>query len=86
MNKQMQEDDAALTAEIAKHKTALEEKYESLLQELQSYWKEWDALMERNPRAESSERKQIIAKMVDVLNRRNYIRNLVRDVNTALES
>ena len=86
MNKQMQEDDAALTAEIAKHKTALEEKYESLLQELQSYWKEWDALMERNPRAESPERKQISAKMVDVLNRRNYIRNLVRDVNAALES
>jgi molecular chaperone HscB len=85
MNKQMQEDDAALTAEIAKHKTALEEKYESLLQELQSYWKEWDALMERNPRAESPERKQISAKMVDVLNRRNYIRNLVRDVNAALE-
>jgi len=86
MNKQMQEDDAALTAEIAKHKTALEEKYESLLQELQSYWKEWDALMERNPRAESPERKQISAKMVDVLNRRNYIRNLVRDVNAALEN
>src|SRR5438067_7806678 len=83
MNKQMQEDDAALTAEIAKHKTALEEKYESLLQELQSYWKEWDALMERNPRAESPERKQISTKMVDVLNRRNYIRNLVRDVNAA---
>jgi hypothetical protein len=40
--------------------------------------------MERNPRAES-ERKQITAKMVDVLNRRNYVRNLVRDVNTALE-
>ena len=86
MNKQVQEDDASLTAEIARHKVALEEKYESLLQELQSYWTEWDALMERNPRAESAERKQITGKMVDVLNRRNYIRNLVRDVNTALES
>ena len=85
MNKQTEEDDAALTAEIARHKVALEEKYESLLQELQSYWKQWDALMERNPRAESAERKQITGKMVDVLNRRNYIRNLVRDVNTALE-
>ena len=27
----------------------------------------------------------IIRKMVDVLNRRNYIRNLVRDVNAVLE-
>jgi molecular chaperone HscB len=86
MNKQMEEDDAALTAEIARHKIVLEEKYESLLQELQSYWKQWDALMERNPGAESAERKEITGKMVDVLNRRNYIRNLVRDVNTALES
>ena len=83
MNKQMEEDDAALTAEIARHKVALEEKYESLLQELQSYWKQWDALIERHPRAQSAERKEITGKMVDVLNRRNYIRNLVRDVNTA---
>jgi molecular chaperone HscB len=86
LNKQMEEDDAALTAEIARHKIVLEEKYESLLHELQSYWKQWDALMERNPGAESAERKEITGKMVDVLNRRNYIRNLVRDVNTALES
>ena len=86
MNKQMEEDDPALTAEIVKHKVALEAKYEALLQELQSYWKEWDALIDRNPGPESSERKQSTAKMVDVLNRRNYIRNLVRDVNAAIES
>ena len=42
MNKKMGEDDPSLTADIAKHKVALEEKYENLLQELQSYWKEWD--------------------------------------------
>lgn len=86
MNKQMEEDDPALTAEITKHKVALESKYEALLQELQSYWKDWDELIARNPGAESSERKQMIGKMVDVLNRRNYIRNLVRDVNAAIES
>jgi len=33
----------------------------------------------------ASERKQTLDKMVDVLNRRNYIRNLVRDVNEAME-
>jgi len=42
--------------------------------------------MERNPRAESPERKQISTKKVDVLNSRNYIRNQVRDVNTAMET
>ena len=56
------------------------------LQELQTYWNDWDSLIDRarikcrSRRANASQ-----AKMVDVLNRRNYIRNLVRDVNAALE-
>lgn len=87
MNKKMGEDDPSLTAEISQHKVALEAKYESLLEELQSEWGEWDALMDRQPMGGTEEeRQQITKKMVDVLNRRNYIRNLVRDVNAALES
>jgi len=35
---------------------------------------------------ENPERIRVRDKMVDILNRRNYIRNLVRDVNAALES
>ena len=84
MNKKMGENDASLTDEIKKHKDALESKNESLLKELQSYWKEWDASIDRSPAA-SDARAGTIRKMVDVLNRRNYIRNLVRDVNAALE-
>ena len=86
MKKQMQEDDPALHAEILRHKAILEEKYESLLEELQSYWKEWDSLIERDRSVDSSERKKVTDKMTDVLNRRNYIRNLVRDINAALET
>jgi molecular chaperone HscB len=87
MNKKTGDDDSSLNADIAKHKVALETKYESLLQELQSYWKDWDLLIERNPAASSDAGRRLIAgKMVDVLNRRNYIRNLVRDVNAALEA
>ena len=88
MNKQMGDDDPALAAEIAQHKVALEAKHEALLQELQKYWIEWDALIDRNhgSKAPAEERASITRKMVDVLNRRSYIRNLVRDVNTALES
>jgi molecular chaperone HscB len=86
MNKRSGEDDPSLNAEISKHKLALEATYESMLQELQSAWKEWDALVDRSPsESDDASRKQVIAKMVDVLNRRNYIRNLVRDVNAALE-
>jgi molecular chaperone HscB len=84
MNKKMGENDGSLTDEIRKHKDALEAKNESLLKELQSYWKEWDASIDHSPAA-SDARAETIRKMVDVLNRRNYIRNLVRDVNAALE-
>jgi molecular chaperone HscB len=88
-NKQIGDDDPSLIAEIEKQKVALEEKHEALLEELKTYWKAWDNLMEHNQKgnlAASEERKQIIGKMVDVLNRRNYIRNLVRDVTAVLES
>lgn len=87
MNKKMGDDDPALIDEIRKHKIALEAKFESLLQELQKYWAEWDSLIERNhgSKAPAEERSTITAKMVDVLNLRNYVRNLVRDVNAAVE-
>ncbi|HTT23101.1 MAG TPA: Fe-S protein assembly co-chaperone HscB [Candidatus Sulfotelmatobacter sp.] len=87
MNKKMGEDDPSLNTEIARHKIALETKYDALLQELERYWADWDALIDRNhgSKAPVEERQKITSKMVDVLNRRNYIRNLVRDVNAALE-
>jgi molecular chaperone HscB len=88
MNNKMGEDDPALIAEIGKQKLSLEAKHEALLQELQTYWKTWDSLIDRSQHgstAASGERAQVRDKMVDVLNRRNYICNLVRDVNTALE-
>jgi molecular chaperone HscB len=84
VNKKMGDNDSSLTDDITKHKLALEAKNGSLLKELESYWKEWDASIDRSP-AVSAERAGTIRKMVDVLNRRNYIRNLVRDVNAALE-
>ena len=84
MNKKMGEDDAALMAEIEKQKQSLEGKHEALLQELLTHWNDWDGLIENHPAA-SEERSRVTAKMVDVLNRRNYIRNLLRDVNAALE-
>jgi molecular chaperone HscB len=89
MHKKMDEDDPALIEEIGRQKLELEEKHEALLDELQAYWKTWDGLIQReqNGQAVSEvERRQARDKMVDVLNRRNYIRNLVRDVGEALEN
>lgn len=87
MNKKMGDDDPNLAKEIEQHKVALEGKHEALLEELKTHWQEWDALIQRNASSDApaDECQKITAKMVDVLNRRNYIRNLVRDVNAALE-
>jgi len=86
-HKKMGEDDPALIEEIGRQKLELEEKYEALLNELQAHWKTWDALIEREQAGQpvsEAERKQARDKMLDVLNRRNYIRNLVRDVSEVL--
>jgi len=85
MSKKMGEDDPALIAEIGKQKLSLEAKHEALLKELHTGWNTWDSLIDRG-HAASEERALAAGKMVDVLNRRNYIRNLVRDVNAALEA
>jgi molecular chaperone HscB len=87
VNKKLGEDDPGLAKEIAGHKVALEAKHDALLQELQKYWADWDSLIERNhgSKAPAEKRANITAKMVDVLNCRNYLRNLLRDVNAVLE-
>jgi molecular chaperone HscB len=82
MQKKMGEDDPALLEEIGKAKLSLETKYEALFQELEADWGRWDRAVDTGS---AEERRKIRDHMVDVLNRRNYIRNLVRDVNEALE-
>jgi molecular chaperone HscB len=81
MQKKMGEDDPALTEEIGEQKLSLEAKQDALLRELTGYWKDWDNAAE----SDEASRIKVRDKMVDLLNRRNYIRNLVRDVNEVLE-
>ena len=82
MQKKMGEDDPALLEEIGKAKLSLEEKYDALFNELKGEWNKWDAAVDSGTEEQLV---QIRNHMLDVLNRRNYIRNLVRDVNEALE-
>jgi molecular chaperone HscB len=89
MQKKMGEDDPALIEEIGRQKLELEEKQEALLRELEYRWKMWDGMVQREHNGQpvsEEERRQERDKMVDVLNRRNYIRNLVRDVSEVLEN
>ena len=83
MQKKMGEDDPALIEEIGRQKLELEEKHEALLDELKNEWTHWDRAVDSDTDAD---RLKIRDKMVDVLNRRSYLRNLVRDVNEVLES
>lgn len=80
--KKLGEDDPALLEEIGKAKLSLEEKFDALFRDLQSDWRRWDKAMDSGS---EQERLTIRDHMVDVLNRRNYIRNMVRDVNEAVD-
>ena len=82
-NKKLGEEDPSLIRELQQHKTTLEAKFGSLFEELQSYWNAWDAATDSGNQAES---RRVRDQMVDLLNRRSYIRNLVRDVNEVLSS
>ena len=88
MQKKMGEDDPALIEEIGRQKLELEERQEALLRQLQGQWKMWDGMIQREHNGQpvsEEERRQERDRMVSLLNRRNYIRNLVRDVSEALE-
>jgi molecular chaperone HscB len=85
VQKKSGEDDPALLEEIGKAKLSLEEKNDVLLNELKSEWSKWDKSIDENSPDSAATRGQILARMLDILNRRNYVRNLVRDVNEAME-
>jgi molecular chaperone HscB len=84
MNKKAGESDVSLAQELEAHKEELETKFAALSQELKLYWDEWDRVDGGN--ANEDLQRQVRNKMVDLLNRRSYIRNLVSDVNQALEN
>jgi len=83
MKKKMGEPDADLLREVENTRNDLQAKHDALMDELRGYWGEWDALPDN---ADEAQRKPARDKMVGLLNRRSYIRNLVRDVNEVLEN
>jgi molecular chaperone HscB len=79
--KKLGEDDPALLEEIGKAKLSLEEIYDALFAELKAEWNKWDNFADGGT---AEDRRKILNAMLDVLNRRNYVRNLVRDVNEVI--
>jgi molecular chaperone HscB len=101
MNKKIGEDDPSITRDLQQARSRFEQKMNELGTELKSYWDEWDALIPAGEAAnatpeaaapagvisqDQAARERARDKMVDLLNRRSYIRNLLKDVGEALSS
>jgi molecular chaperone HscB len=87
LNMQLQElkmgrdEDTLRSLEEAKQR--FEAMLDVLLNELKSLWNHWDAIISQQALNDAT-RTAIRDRMVALLNRRSYVRNLVRDVNAAL--
>ncbi len=88
MNKKMGEPDRNLESELRDTKKTLQTKYDAMMGELHGAWDDWDALVDRSEQGGNvleEDRVTVRDKMVSVLNRRNYVRNLLRDIAEVLE-
>ncbi len=79
--KQMGEDEPELRRDLMTAKDAFDAKMVETQAELDGLWSAWDAGVDAGDAAVKSRAKDA---MVELLNKRSYLRNLVRDVNEAL--
>jgi molecular chaperone HscB len=81
-NKEMGDEEPELRRELMTAKDAFDEKMVQTQSELQALWSDWDAAVDADDEAAKRVARDA---MVVLLNKRSYLRNLVRDVNEALE-
>jgi molecular chaperone HscB len=86
MGKKMGERDEQVAKDLENAKSRFEQMLNSSNDELQKLWNEWDQVIAVEVDANDPRRISARDKMVALLNRRSYVRNLVRDVNEALET
>jgi molecular chaperone HscB len=82
MAKKMGEADPQLRKDLLAAKAGFDAKMAKSQAELEGLWAKWDAGVDAN---DSTAKTAARDGMVALLNRRSYLRNLVRDVNEALE-
>jgi molecular chaperone HscB len=78
---QMGEDEPELRRDLMTAKDAFDAKMVATQAELEGLWTVWDAGVDAGDETEKARAKEA---MVKLLNKRSYLRNLVRDVNEAL--
>jgi molecular chaperone HscB len=79
--RQMGEEEPELRRDLMTAKDAFDAKMVETQAELEGLWSGWDAAVDAGDEAAKSRAKDA---MVELLNKRSYLRNLVRDVNEAL--
>lgn len=82
MAKKMGEDDPQLRRDLEAAKAGFDAKMADTQAELESLWARWDLAVDAGDESGKAATRD---GMVALLNRRSYLRNLVRDVNEALE-
>jgi molecular chaperone HscB len=82
MAKKMGEDDPQLRKDLLAAKAGFDAKMVAAQKELEALWGQWDAGVDAEDTVAKAAARDA---MVALLNRRSYLRNLVRDVNEALE-
>lgn len=88
MEKKAGSADPQLVQDLQKHEKHFEDKLQAIDHQLRHAWKEWDHLVSQTEHRRvvpHEEWMTVRDKMVDILNRRTYVRNLVRDAKEALE-
>jgi molecular chaperone HscB len=80
--KKMGEDEPELRRDLIAAKDSFDARMVETLAELEDLWTAWDAATDANDTAAQDRARDA---MVALLNKRSYLRNLVRDVNEALE-
>lgn len=80
--KQMGEDEPELRRDLMTAKDSFDAKMVETQAELEGLWSRWDDAADADDKTAKAAAKEA---MVTLLNKRSYLRNLVRDVNEALE-
>ncbi|HEY8997560.1 MAG TPA: Fe-S protein assembly co-chaperone HscB, partial [Edaphobacter sp.] len=82
MAKQMGEDEPELRRDLMTAKDAFDQRMVDTQAELERLWTQWDEAVDAGDESGKAATRD---GMVALLNKRSYLRNLVRDVNEALE-
>jgi molecular chaperone HscB len=88
LNKKTGEDDPSLEQDLRNARQNLVGKQNDMVSALQSSWNQWDTLVDRaasGTRIGDEDRDAAINRMLSIVNRRNYLRNLLREIDEVLE-